>query len=698
MDVIGAGPTGIGRLSGILLVIAHLAVFPALGDDGSSVSLYKKYLEADQKAIESESKGDRLAALENYRNARGWLARIGAVHPDWFPDIVGYRMAECGSHIDRLGGEIEMGEGGDMQISREIAAEAIGRKEVDTDSIYSGMVEEICSKADDLYEGGYYADAAREYELILKLDPDHPRANFQLGLIYSENIRDRAKMEKYWGRYRAVSHFEIGDISCKDERYLTAIEQYKEALRISPDNNSIRRRLAGVYFEQKRYPEAVRVYQALVSGDPGDMDSRFQLARIHAEMGAVEKAISELDFIRKRAGDFPGLVELYAELKVRAGDPGIARAFYEKAIDKGTADPGPYLGLARLSKDGHDPAGAMEVLALGLSRFPDSDILAREMGRCCVDVGEYGRARVIYEGLLEKSPDDVDVIVGLGVVSFEGNDRERAEAYFKKALEIEPASAHAFFHLASCRESSGDIKGAGGFLEKAVENGINKPEAYVKLVDLYMISGETDKAISSLKDALRRWPDALDMRKKLISLYMGGGRRDAAIEELKEYVGREGRDASAFLQLGDLCRESGKEEEALPAYSEALRLDAGIKGLSEKIGVLHQRRGEYAPAVKAYLKAVEENPDSAVLHNNIAVCRAKSYMFREAIEEYEKALALDSDFAEAHIDLAKIYGEKLGEPEKAIEHCCRYLELRPDGEQASLVKEMMMLQRETKGE
>ncbi len=64
---------------------------------------------------------------------------------------------------------------------------------------------------------------------------------------------------------------------------------------------------------------------------------------------------------------------------------------------------------------------------------------------------------------------------------------------------------------------------------------------------------------------------------------------------------------------------------------------------------------------------------------------------------FSAALALDADFAEVHIDLAKIYGDRLGEPKKAIEHCCSYLRLRTDGAHASIAKEIVITCKEAMG-
>jgi LysM repeat protein len=61
--------------------------------------------------------------------------------------------------------------------------------------------------------------------------------------------------------------------------------------------------------------------------------------------------------------------------------------------------------------------------------------------------------------------------------------------------------------------------------------------------------------------------------------------------------------------------------------------------------------------------------------------------YRGAIEAFKKALRADPDNSAAHFELALLYNDKEPDPAAAIYHYQRFLELRPNYEQANLVRQ-----------
>ena len=55
-------------------------------------------------------------------------------------------------------------------------------------------------------------------------------------------------------------------------------------------------------------------------------------------------------------------------------------------------------------------------------------------------------------------------------------------------------------------------------------------------------------------------------------------------------------------------------------------------------------------------------------------------LYDEAIEAYEKSLTFDQNNAEAHYNLGLLYDKVKTDPEKAVLHYKKYLELKPDAE------------------
>jgi len=65
---------------------------------------------------------------------------------------------------------------------------------------------------------------------------------------------------------------------------------------------------------------------------------------------------------------------------------------------------------------------------------------------------------------------------------------------------------------------------------------------------------------------------------------------------------------------------------------------------------------------------------------NLGVAYAKAELYDEAVEAYEKSLALQDNNPDAHYNLGLIYDSYRQDPDNAILHFQKYLELRPDAD------------------
>jgi tetratricopeptide (TPR) repeat protein len=78
--------------------------------------------------------------------------------------------------------------------------------------------------------------------------------------------------------------------------------------------------------------------------------------------------------------------------------------------------------------------------------------------------------------------------------------------------------------------------------------------------------------------------------------------------------------------------------------------------------------------------------ERALYHYNLGVAYTKANLFKEAIESYQKCLEFDPKMAEAHYNLGLLYEDFKKDPEVAILHYQKYLELNPDAEDKEEVK------------
>ena len=169
--------------------------------------------------------------------------------------------------------------------------------------------------------------------------------------------------------------------------------------------------------------------------------------------------------------------------------------------------------------------------------------------------------------------------------------------------------------------------------------------------------------------AKKEAPDNTALPKKIIEKKM--------VEISNVWESQSGRngiagDAQATLtMLSSRIKELKEQNEEL-----AKELKSAKKSDKKKL-----RENELPPEIKKKLD--KERLD---MHYNLAVVYDKTGMYKDAEREYVKCLTIDPNDADVHYNLGILYDDKLNLNHKAHVHYQRFLELRPMGDNATLVR------------
>jgi tetratricopeptide (TPR) repeat protein len=160
-------------------------------------------------------------------------------------------------------------------------------------------------------------------------------------------------------------------------------------------------------------------------------------------------------------------------------------------------------------------------------------------------------------------------------------------------------------------------------------------------------------------------------------------------------------DAMSYISLNNELR---KDKELLQVrVNESLRaIDVQKEELlkvQREIDRLHKTSTARGNAERGLLKEKEKmlagirkledsiNRERGIYHYNLAVAYAKAMFIAKAVAAYEKSLTYDAHNPEAHFNLGLLYKGQANDPQKALEHFQKYLELKPDAEDALDVQE-----------
>lgn len=350
--------------------------------------------------------------------------------------------------------------------------------------------------------------------------------------------------------------------------------------------------------KQEKYGDAVEEFRAALAIDPSlVMRARFPLAIALFEEHKPVEARSELDAVRKAAGDLPGVLYYLGRLDLDERDYKNAIANLSKASEKPPyPDTAYYLGLAYVRNE--DTQNAEKWLKEGIRLHPDDSralyqlgLLYRKQGReeeaskafqkskeqkaqsdklsqlkyeCAqeLDRGATEKAIAVCDQLYDR--DDVDKLTALGILYGQHGQFERSLKPLVRAAELQPQSPQMQYNLA---------------------------------FTYYQLKRYAD-ARAPLAGAIERWPDLFPLNALYGAVLWNLGETQAAYEALHRAHQLNPEDAGTTdmlyvtaLELAKKSEGNHADAEALPYLQEAANLKPNDPEPHQRMAALYARTG-----------------------------------------------------------------------------------------------------------
>ena len=216
----------------------------------------------------------------------------------------------------------------------------------------------------------------------------------------------------------------------------------------------------------------------MVARDPGDLETRLQLARALTGLGRMEEARSELRTVvvapRRSESDGPRISHYKAQahrmlgsLSATAGDTEAAITSYRASLAEDAGQPKVHLALAELFGDTNQMGKGIEHLEAALALEPDLAPARYNLGVFLAIQGREDEAIPQLEEAVRLDPSDPVTYNTLGRLQARRGDRSAAEALFRKAVQLEPGYADAHRNLAQILADQGRTEEAAEQLRLA---------------------------------------------------------------------------------------------------------------------------------------------------------------------------------------------------------------------------------------
>ncbi len=416
-------------------------------------------------------------------------------------------------------------------------------------------------------------------------------------------------MESYLSR---VSHppadaWLLAGIAAKECSNIAETKRYfEQGVKYYPHDQLLRFNLGQVYFFQKDYSSADKVWSTLADTihDPGLYHLRAVAARKQNNLEAAEKYIHRALMQDTKAEylDFLGVV-LHEK-----GDKEDAIIQFKKALAINPSLKSAQLNLAVSGKSEKSIAKAIEDLK-------------KQLASCREQCSE--------------------LTLQLSILYYHSRNYEKAIGTLTRIPDRDK-NMHMYRHLAIYYKTQAEWDRAIQILERAAKKYELDQQTEHSLADTYCEAGLYTKAILLLQSLLKKWhgnPWRLYYQLGYASVKQHDFNR--AEYNLRKSLRAKKENVAARSLLAFVYNERGEMKKARQLWEKTLKDDPNNPALWINMGLLLEKEGKYTRAIEKYQQALSLSKGNPEVYINIGNVYEQMKKPRKALGAFEKALSSD---------------------------------------------------------
>jgi tetratricopeptide (TPR) repeat protein len=261
-----------------------------------------------------------------------------------------------------------------------------------------------------------------------------------------------------------------------------------------------------------------------------------------------------------------------------------------------------------LAAAGEEPAAALQWQAVA-HLLPHEPEAYFQLGNLAYNAGSFALAEGCFRDALQRQPDLLDALSGLGLALAAQGQTEGAIHVFKAALQRAPADSTARVNLAATLAKAGQIPAALAEYHTVLRRDTNNVAARINLAKLLAAQGQPDEAIALFQQALALQPDQPVANFDLANALVAQGRPADAIPYYQAAIRTKPDFADARFNLALELVRAGLVAEALPQLAEVARLQPDFVNGRYNYGVALAKLRRYAEAAEQFRAVLQRQPD-----------------------------------------------------------------------------------------
>lgn len=435
-------------------------------------------------------------------------------------------------------------------------------------------------QADQHFQAGQFDKAEIEYLRVLNLDRQNKNAVGRLASIYYDE-----------GRLPQAMAFLL------------------EAKKIDPDNFELREKLGTLYVSARLYKEARQEALYVLAKKPASAQALLVLVDAVAATNDLIEARQQLEKLKPQIENTAAFHLALASLALRQKDTNAALAALQQAaaIDPKSGAVNGALGQYYLRRN--DLAKAEQHLKAAAENAPPRSPWRLQYIDFKLATGDQAFAKRALEEITAQAPDLIPAWIRLAKLAQLEKRSEDFAKVIQKVLLRDHSNYEALVLDARQRLAAGETAKAVAELERLVQYYPKLPPAYYELALAHLRNNDLNKSIASLNQAVSLDPNLPEPTLLLAELYLRKSDHGSAIILLNRLIKNQPQIAQAYLLLAAAHRLRNDLPEAVTVYRRLIERFPQNPQPQVLLGLACREQGNTNEARLCFEKALQLAPD-----------------------------------------------------------------------------------------
>ena len=272
------------------------------------------------------------------------------------------------------------------------------------------------------------AESLPHLEKAVTLKPQHARAHLYYGRALGLAGQPDAAEKQFEETLRldsalGMAHFDLGQVRLGKKDYANALASFQKSSETDPKLAQAHLGIALALEGLNRAPESVTHFEQYLAATPGDLETRFHLARIYLQEGKNELALDNLKAVYQSNPQTPGVAAALGDVCALLKKFAESEKYYRQAV----------------------------------AASPNESDLRRALGQTLLDQEKLVEAENEFRATLKLDPRNRDAAQGLATSIYLQKRYPEAIPLFEQLSQTPNAPAGVFFVLATCYDHLHDL-------------------------------------------------------------------------------------------------------------------------------------------------------------------------------------------------------------------------------------------------